>query len=105
MASIDNIFLRWSCLFLAQVIVEVLFVLYWYSVESRRPVLAGVNGAACYFFNALCVLAFVSQGWNLIPLGAGVFFGIWIVIFVKRKYEYFEKKTRCRSRAPTIWDS
>lgn len=77
----------WLLLFAVQLLVELLFVSYLYAIEARRPTFASSLGVCCFTLHAVAIVSFVADGWNLVPLGAGVFVGTWIVVARKKSQD------------------
>ena len=71
--------------FLAQTLVEVLFVAYLYCVEGRAPIKAAVLGSGCYAMNAFCVVMFIEDIYCLAAVVLGVFVGTIIVVEYRRR--------------------
>lgn len=68
----------WIEIFLALVIIDILYAVYTKQVMKDRPAYSSLLAAGIYVINAIITINFVIDPWLLIPAGLGAFVGTYI---------------------------
>ena len=68
----------WVQVFLALVIIDILYAVYTKQVMKDRPAYSSLLAAGIYVINAIITINFVIDPWLLIPAGLGAFVGTYI---------------------------
>jgi len=78
--------LSWIQIFLALVIIDLLYAIYTKQVQKDNAIISSLSAAALYIINALVVIGFVKDIWLLIPAGLGAFVGTYIGVKLNNKF-------------------
>lgn len=68
----------WIQVFLALVVIDILYAVYTKQVMKDRPAYSSLLAAGIYVINAVITINFVMDPWLLIPAGLGAFVGTYI---------------------------
>lgn len=73
-----------ALVFLAYIVIDMLYAYYIICVEKRRPVMAASVSSVLYSLLAFGVVSYSQNIWYLIPLASGAWIGTFITVTWKR---------------------
>lgn len=71
-------------------IVDAIWAKYTIATARLQPLTSAVMGALIYVINAILVISYVSNPWNIIPVALGAFVGTYFVVNKHKKESELE---------------